>query len=536
MGILGLAVGLIVGLVQGYLPDLSPPRLGGIVALGLFDGLIDAPLRGYMERQINSRLQGYTVRIGTLDVHPFSLSVDLRDVTVVQEAHPEPPVVQVPQLHASVQWRALLSWSLVGDVRVDRPEVHVHLAQLRQEAADDVPVQARGWQEALQSVMPLEINELRVVDGQLTYRDEGPVPPVRLSQLHVRAENIRNVDSREGVYPSPVHVEGVLFDSGRMVLDGQADFLAVPHAAVRAQLTLEHIDLAHAKPVARRYNIALERGTLAANGEIEYAPEVKVVHLRQATIQGLRADYVHTAQTARAEQARARQVRQAAQEVSHTPGLLLRADQVSLVGSQLGFVNRAADPDYRLFLAEAEVQVRNFSNQLTEGAMVAKVTGTFMGSGRTVVGATFRPETHGPDFALAAAIEHTDMRALNDLLRAYGNFDVVQGLFSVYTEMRVHNGAVRGYVKPLVRELDVYDTSQDQEQGLFQQLYEAVVGGISELLENAPRDEVATVADISGRLENPQASTWQALVNLIQNAFFDAILPGFRQEFGRANR
>jgi hypothetical protein len=61
----------------------------------------------------------------------------------------------------------------------------------------------------------------------------------------------------------------------------------VPHAALQAQLTLEHVDLANVKPVARRYNIALERGTLAAAGAIEYAPEVKVVHLRQATLQGL---------------------------------------------------------------------------------------------------------------------------------------------------------------------------------------------------------------------------------------------------------
>jgi hypothetical protein len=61
----------------------------------------------------------------------------------------------------------------------------------------------------------------------------------------------------------------------------------------------------------------------------------------------------------------------------------------------------------------------------------------------------------------------------------------------------VQNGAVRGYVKPLIRE------------------------------------EVATQATSAGPLENPQASTWQVLVNLIQNAFFQAILPGFERELGR---
>jgi hypothetical protein len=62
-----------------------------------------------------------------------------------------------------------------------------------------------------------------------------------------------------------------------------------------------------------------------------------------------------------------------------------------------------------------------------------------MGSGRTLVGASFRPEIKGPDFALAASIENTHMPALNELLRAYGKLDVVQGFFSVYTEMRVRN-------------------------------------------------------------------------------------------------
>jgi Domain of Unknown Function (DUF748) len=222
--------------------------------------------------------------------------------------------------------------------------------------------------------------------------------------------------------------------------------------------------------------------------------------------------------------------------VSNAPGILLRADEVRLTDSTLGFVNRAAQPNYRLFLDGAQVQVHNFSNQLTEGTAVAKVTGQFMGSGQTVVGASFRPETNGPDFALAASIENTQMPALNALLRAYGKLDVVGGFFSVYTEMRVKNRAVQGYVKPLIRELDVYDTPQDRQKNLFQKLYEAVAGGVSEILENFPRDEVATKADIAGPLENPQASTWQVLVTLIQNAFFKAILPGFERELGRASR
>jgi Domain of Unknown Function (DUF748) len=305
---------------------------------------------------------------------------------------------------------------------------------------------------------------------------------------------------------------------------------------VKAQLTLAHVDLSRLQPVARRYHIALRQGVLSAAGDLEYAPTVQTVHLHEADVQGLQLDYVHTAQTEPANTAQAQPGKRVANVVSQAPGILLRADRVSVVQSQIGFVNRAAAPPYRLFLAEAEVHLTNVSNQLTQGTAVAKVTGNFMGSGRTVVGASFRPETQGPDFALAASIEHTDMRALNELLRAYGTFDLVQGVFSLYTELRVRHHAVRGYVQPLLRDLDVYDRRQDKEKSLFQKLYEAAVGGVSEVLEHLPRREVATKADVAGPLENPQAGTWQALVSLLQKAFFQAILPGFERELGRPHR
>jgi hypothetical protein len=136
-----------------------------VVAAVVVSFLIDAPLRRSVERQMNARLQGYTVGIGALDFHPLGFSVDLEDVVIVQDAHPDPPVVRAPALSASVQWRALLPGRVVADAKVERPAVHVNLTQLRHEARDELPGKERGWQEALQAVLPLQIDELRVIDG-----------------------------------------------------------------------------------------------------------------------------------------------------------------------------------------------------------------------------------------------------------------------------------------------------------------------------------------------------------------------------------
>jgi hypothetical protein len=176
--------------------------------------------------------------------------------------------------------------------------------------------------------------------------------------------------------------------------------------------------------------------------------------------------------------------------------------------------------------------MENFSNQRTEGTATATLTGRFMGSGATAVTATFRPEINGPDFDVNARIENTDLKAMNDLLRAHAKVDVASGVFSVYSELSVKNGRVEGYVKPLFRDINVYGAAQDEDKSLGQKLKEKAVDVIGKVLRNRPREEVATVVPVSGPLENPKASTWQTLIGLVQNAFIKAILPGFDRARG----
>jgi hypothetical protein len=79
-----------------------------------------------------------------------------------------------------------------------------------------------------------------------------------------------------------------------------------------------------------------------------------------------------------------------------------------------------------------------------------------------------------------------------------------------------------------------YDPQQDKDKSTLRKLYERVVGGVARILQNHPRAEVATRADISGPLDNPKVNTLEVVVKLIQNAFFKAILPGFDHETSRS--
>jgi hypothetical protein len=491
--------------------------------------LLDEPLRRKMEADLNNRLQGYTVRIGHLDFHPIGLSLDLEESTIHQSAHPDPPIAHIPNLSASIHWKALLRGWLVADFQLDNPTVRFDLSQFSQEARDETPINEKGWQDAVQAIYPLKINRFVIRNADVTYIEKGPFQPLQITKLNLLAENIRNVEPEEGTYPSSVEVEGVVFDAGKLKLKGHADFLAEPHVALKGDFQLDKVTLDYFKPISERYDVSVRKGVLSTDGSIEYASQTKRIMIKQLTLDGVDADYIHEMRSAPVKEM-TKEVGKAARKYSNEPSLELKVDHVQLRNGRLGYINRAANPPYHVFFSDATLEIQNFSNHLQDGVARGRATGKFMGSGPSQLEAAFRPENKGPDFNLILGIENTDMRKMNDLFRAYGKFDVVAGVFSFYSEIKVRQGKIDGYVKPLFHDMDVYDERQDREKNVFRKLYEGLVGGISSLLANRPREEVATQTSISGDIESPQTSTWETVLRLIQNAFFKAILPGFEKE------
>jgi hypothetical protein len=493
------------------------------------------PLRAFIERRLNTQVQGYHFTLGKAHLYP-NLSLDLENLVMIQTEHPDPPVADIPKWHFSIQWRHVFSGVLVSDYLIERPTLHITLPQAKKEVQDEVPIHQKGWRDAVYSFYPIKINEFRVKDADITYVDQDPSKPLHLTHLNFRAGNIRNIRLPNDSYPSDISVDGNIFGSGKIRVNGHGNFMAEPHVGINAHLKMEQVPLEHLLPVTGRYNVQLRGGVLSAEGHLEYTAEGETdANLKNLTIEGARLDYVHAPETTHKEKQVAKQVGQTAKEVQNKPDTVIKIEHAVIKNSEFGFVNQTTTPSYRVFVSDMELHLDNISNQFTEGTGILKLKGKFMGSGATLVSATFRPETKSPDFDLNVKIESTKLRTMNDLLRTYLNVDVTEGQFSLFCELSVKNGQVEGYIKPLFKDVKVYDPRQDKEKSLFHKLYEGMVGGIANLLENKPRQEVATKTEISGNLDNPQTSTWQAFVNLIQNAFFRAILPGFEREVRHAN-
>lgn len=531
--------------VNDRIRDFARKRLARIIAaivvflfvIDLLSYLISSSsLTRYMENRMNRSLKGYTVHLGQAYVHPLTLGLDLRHVDLVQQANPHPPVASMDRLHLSVHWGALLKARLVGDFLIDHPKLYINLNNINEERKSAIPIQKKGWQQAVESIYPLKIDVFRILDGSVTYIDEGPYKPLYASHIYLTATNIRNIRYPERVYPSPVSIEAVIFDKGKVNMTGNANFLLEPHFGIKAGMALQDMDLGYFKPLADRYNIAIRKGTASANGDLEYSPKIAEMDLRRVDLHGLDVDYIHLARTAALEKKRVEKAKEAAKELSNKPATNIRIELLKISNGSFGYVNKASNPAYRVFIDSADATMTNFSNQFTHGPAVIKISGKFMGTGTTKASATFRPESKGPDFNLDLAIVDTQMRPMSDLFKAYGNFEIRQGLFSFYSELTVKNNMINGYVKPLFKNLQVDDRRSEKQKSLFHRTYIAIVKGLSRLLENPETKQIATEATISGPVEGKKTNTGQVLINLIRNAFIQAILPGFEREVSSARK
>jgi len=499
--------------------------LSGLFALAVILSLaVQEPLRRNMEVRINKALKGYNVRVGRLIFHPIGFSVDVEDLLLSQISHPDPPIARIPRLRASIHWRELLAVRLVSDFFIERPEIIINIENIREERRDKMPVGKRGWQEALQSIYPLKINRFEIGDAKAAYIPEGKFRPLEMTHVNLIANNIRNIHSPEGAYPSKVNLEAVVFDAGRLSIDGHADFLAEPHVSFKTDIVLEKVDLSYFQPLITPYRFSVRKGVLwSVEGNLEHHKDNTIVNVDKLVLRQVDGYYTHDP----IGKGVVKKLAEAAKEVKEKPKVAIHIKQMDVKESTLELTNAMTQPSYRIFLTDTEMKLNNLSKDFVKGPANLRLHCKFMGSGDTVLLGTFRQETKRADFDLQVAIENTSLPEMNDLLNAYGKFDVAKGTFSLYSEISVKGGKISGYVKPFFRDIEVYKAEQERGKSLLQKLYEGIIGTLAEVLEHRPPERVATKVDVSGVLKKPDVDILGAILYLVQNAFFKAILPGF---------
>ena len=204
----------------------------------------------------------------------------------------------------------------------------------------------------------------------------------------------------------------------------------------------------------------------------------------------------------------------------------LKVNKFEIINGSIHYIDPNSTPKLDIFLTQTYVLAQNLTNAdeaantlpATVYAKASAYTGTM------VVNMKLNPLAEDPAFDLNAEIKNSNLVLLNDFFKVYGHFDVNKGNFGLYTEFAAKDGKFKGYVKPIIKDLDVLGP-EDRKDSFFQKLWEALAGGVSKVLENPKKDQVATKVAIEGSFESPRTRTLDAVFELLRNAFIRALVP-----------
>jgi hypothetical protein len=130
------------------------------------------------------------------------------------------------------------------------------------------------------------------------------------------------------------------------------------------------------------------------------------------------------------------------------------------------------------------------------------------------------PYASGPTFAFNFELENLSLVKLNDFAKAYGGFTFKDGTLKMAMEASAKDGAYQGYVEPVFDHMVIFNEQSAQNPATF--VWEAILGTLTQIVRNYPKDRFGTKVPFSGTFEHPQPDIFATIFNAFHNAFVQA--------------
>lgn len=209
----------------------------------------------------------------------------------------------------------------------------------------------------------------------------------------------------------------------------------------------------------------------------------------------------------------------------------LEINRLELRNGRLQYVDKTSRPNVDISMTDVDVVALNLKNSYDSAAVLpasinAKAT---VYDGHLDLKMKLNPLAEVPTFDLNAEWRNTNLVKLNEFFQAYAKVDVNNGTFGLYTEIAAKEGTFTGYVKPLIEDIDVLGR-EDRKDNILRKIWEGVSGTVTEIFENQSEETFATKIPLKGEIEDPKANIWFAIIQILQNAFVNALQPAIDQQ------
>ena len=168
--------------------------------------------------------------------------------------------------------------------------------------------------------------------------------------------------------------------------------------------------------------------------------------------------------------------------------------------------------------------ITNMTNVVESGKATFagfQATAEMLDTGTARIDGSANPLAATPTFDVNITVKNVQLPKVNPWLRQYIKADAESGDFELYTELAAADGRFKGYAKPIMTNVNIY-SSEEQEENPLKRLWEGLVEFAAEIFEDQDSGQVAARIPFSGTIKNPDAGILETVVSVMRNAFVSA--------------
>ncbi len=204
-----------------------------------------------------------------------------------------------------------------------------------------------------------------------------------------------------------------------------------------------------------------------------------------------------------------------------------RVNQVKIHDGDVHFLNFHADPQVDLEIQHVELDAENMSNSEHRKVPLPatiSITARPLVTGYFQMDMSVNLDEKYATFSQSFKMEKVPAIGANSAVQKYAKVQVKSGEIDLYSELTGDKGVYHGYVKPFFYQLEFEPNPQDK--GTPGAIWSGVVNAVKGVFED-DRKVIATVANISGRVDRPNVDTLSVIGGALWNAYIQALAGGF---------
>jgi len=237
-----------------------------LLALLIFRLYLPTLVKNYANRVLD-RIPGYHGHIEDVHIHLWRSAYSIIGPELLKTGGEVPvPFFSADKLDFSIHWNALFHGQLVGKLEMDQPRLNFVAADSDDQKQMSID---QSWQKQFKALFPLRISRLRIIDGEIHFRNyqAAPVINVFIHDVNALATNLTNSRKVSKTLKATLDAQGIAMTDGKLKIHLEIDPLA-EKPAFEYTAALEDLSLPELNSYFSHYlAVNMKSGTFSFYGE-----------------------------------------------------------------------------------------------------------------------------------------------------------------------------------------------------------------------------------------------------------------------------